>query len=80
MLLISLRSWLNSPWAGNMADELCKAANILRKFNEVRLGVLCHVVFGLFELVVFESWCTCTSSHARCDAHFGTWLGGFRRC
>jgi hypothetical protein len=32
---ISLRSWLNSPWSGNMADELYKAANILRKFNAV---------------------------------------------
>lgn len=31
---VSLRSWLNSPWAGSMAGELYKAANILRKFNE----------------------------------------------
>jgi hypothetical protein len=37
---ISLRSWLNSPWASSMADELYKAANILRKFNEVRLAGL----------------------------------------
>jgi hypothetical protein len=43
---ISLRSWLNSPWAGNMADQLYKGANILRKFNEVGLVA----VFGLASL------------------------------
>jgi hypothetical protein len=40
---ISLRSWLNSPWAGNMTDELYKGANILRKFNEVRFGCFLFV-------------------------------------
>jgi hypothetical protein len=49
MLLISLRSWLNSPWAGSMADELYKAANILRKFNEVRLGVLHTLQFSCLD-------------------------------
>jgi hypothetical protein len=33
---ISLRSWLNNPFGGNMPDELYKAANILHKFNKVR--------------------------------------------
>eukprot|EP00879_Flechtneria_rotunda_P009791 GHRR01010241.1.p1 GENE.GHRR01010241.1~~GHRR01010241.1.p1 ORF type:complete len:565 (+),score=243.91 GHRR01010241.1:902-2596(+) len=31
---ISLRSWLNSPWTSCMSEELYKAANILRNFNE----------------------------------------------
>jgi hypothetical protein len=44
---ISLRSWLNSPWSGSMADELYKAANILRKFNDVRcVPVFCLNAFS----------------------------------
>ncbi|KAF8059433.1 Sh3yl1 [Scenedesmus sp. PABB004] len=31
---VSLRSWLNSPWGGDMAAEVYKASNIIRTFNQ----------------------------------------------
>jgi hypothetical protein len=33
---VSLRSWLNNPWGGCMADEVYKAANIVHSFSQVR--------------------------------------------
>ena len=35
---VSLRSWLNNPLGGSMADELYKAANIVHAFSQVRRG------------------------------------------
>jgi hypothetical protein len=36
---VCLRSWLNQPWGSCMADEVFKAANIVRAFTQVRARV-----------------------------------------